>query len=103
MSGGENQRLKLVSALIKNVNIIGLDEPCQGLDDLAIKRFIEFIYKDIDKNKRTYIVAEHNPLFLKYTSYIVELSRISDKTVILYNGVTKGIYDCADSKIAKWL
>ncbi|WP_270524168.1 ATP-binding cassette domain-containing protein [Veillonella atypica] len=103
LSGGENQRLKLVSALIKNVNIIGLDEPCQGLDDLAIKRFIEFIYKDIDKNKRTYIVAEHNPLFLKYTSYIVELSRISDKTVILYNGVTKGIYDCADSKIAKWL
>ena len=103
MSGGENQRLKLVSALIKNINIVGLDEPCQGLDDLAIKRFIEFIYKDIDKYKRTYIVAEHNPLFLKYTSYIVELSRISDKTVLLYNGDTKGIYDCIDSKMAKWL
>ena len=103
LSGGENQRLKLVSALTKNINIIGLDEPCQGLDNLAIKRFIEFIYKDIDKHKRTYIVAEHNPLFLKYTSYIVELSRISDKTIISYNGETKGIYDCADSRMAKWL
>ncbi len=103
LSGGENQRLKLVSALTKNINIIGLDEPCQGLDNLAIKRFIEFIYKDIDKHKRTYIVAEHNPLFLKYTSYIVELSRISDKTIISYSGETKGIYDCADSRMAKWL
>lgn len=103
LSGGENQRLKLVSALTKNINIIGLDEPCQGLDNLAIKRFIKFIYKDIDKHKRTYIVAEHNPLFLKYTSYIVELSRISDKTIISYNGETKGIYDCADSRMAKWL
>lgn len=103
LSGGENQRVKLVSALLKNVKIIGLDEPCQGLDNYAIKKFIEFIYADIDICNRTYIVAEHNPLFLKYTSYLVELSRESGKTTILYNGVTNGVFSCNQSQIAQWL
>ncbi len=89
--------------MLKNVKIIGLDEPCQGLDNYAIKKFIEFIYADIDIRKRTYIVAEHNPLFLKYTSYLVELSRESGKTIILYNGVTNGVFSCNHSQIAQWL
>lgn len=103
LSGGENQRLKLATALLKNTQNIGLDEPCQGLDDLAIKKFIEFIYSDIATHKRTYIVAEHNPLFLKYTSYIIELNRMSEKTIILFDGRTQDICTCKESKIAKWL
>ena len=103
LSGGENQRIKLMKALWKKINFIGLDEPCQGLDEKSIKKFLEFIYNDISINGRTYIVAEHNITFLKYSSYLIELVRNCGYTTIIYNGRTDKINECKDSAIAKWL
>ena len=103
LSGGENQRIKLIKALWKKTGFIGLDEPCQGLDKKSIKKFLEFIYNDISMNGRTYIVAEHNIIFLKYSSYLIELVRNSDSTEIVYNGRTDKIKECNVSAIAKWL
>ncbi|WP_127147807.1 ATP-binding cassette domain-containing protein [Veillonella sp. VA139] len=103
LSGGENQRIKLIKALWKKTGFIGLDEPCQGLDEKLIKKFLEFIYNDILMNGRTYIVAEHNIIFLKYSSYLIELVRNSDSTEIVYNGHTDKIKECNVSAIAKWL
>lgn len=103
LSGGENQRIKLIKALWKKTGFIGLDEPCQGLDEKSIKKFLEFMYNDISINGRTYIVAEHNIIFLKYSSYLIELVRNSDSTEIVYNGRTDKIKECNVSAIAKWL
>lgn len=103
LSGGENQRVKMIKHLNLGYEVIGLDEPCQGLDEVSIKRFIQFIYQDIEVNKRTYIVAEHNPLFLQYTSYLIELNKSNDKRSIVYQGMTREIQYCKDSKISKWL
>lgn len=103
LSGGENQRIKLIKALWKKTGFIGLDEPCQGLDEKSIKKFLEFIYNDISINGRTYIVAEHNIIFLKYSSYLIELVRNSGSTEIVYNGRTDKIKECNASAIAKWL
>ncbi len=103
LSGGENQRIKLVKHLSRKYQCIGLDEPCQGLDLVSIKKFIEFIYNDIANNKRTYIVSEHNPLFLKYTSYLIELDKLGEQCIIVYEGATNNITKCNDSKISRWL
>lgn len=103
LSGGENQRIKLIKAIWKKTGFIGLDEPCQGLDEKSIKKFLEFMYNDISINGRTYIVAEHNIIFLKYSSYLIELVRNNDSTEIVYNGRTDKIKECNASAIAKWL
>lgn len=103
LSGGENQRIKLIKALWGKTSFIGLDEPCQGLDEKSIKKFLEFIYTDISINGRTYIVAEHNIMFLKYSSYLIELVRNSGYTEIIYNGRTDKVKECNFSAIAKWL
>ena len=103
LSGGENQRIKLIKALWKKTGFIGLDEPCQGLDEKSIKKFLEYIYNDISINGRTYIVAEHNIIFLKYSSYLIELARNNGYTEIIYNGRTDKIKECNVSAIAKWL
>ena len=103
LSGGENQRIKLIKALWKKTGFVGLDEPCQGLDEKSIKKFLEFMYNDISINGRTYIVAEHNIIFLKYSSYLIELIRKRDSTEIVYNGRTDKIKECNVSAIAKWL
>lgn len=50
LSGGENQRLKLFSALNDKKNeIYGLDEPTSGLDDLDIYNILDLLYEFIEK------------------------------------------------------
>lgn len=104
LSGGENQRLKLSEAMKSNRStIIALDEPTKGLGEKDIKKLVSMIYTDIKDNKKTYIVSEHNPLFLSYCSYITELDRQGMITKIIYQGEKDNIYKSKESKMKKWI
>lgn len=104
LSGGENQRLKLCLALIEKRNkIIGLDEPTKGLSERAVKCLIDILYEDIANNQRTYIIAEHNPIFLSNCTFINELSNISNQVKVICSGTADSIKNNYASLIKKWL
>lgn len=87
LSGGENQRVKLALALAdKKHLIIGLDEPTKGLDDKEAARLISLLYEQVENMGRTFVVSEHNSLFLSHCSYLVELRRTGSKTRISVQG-----------------
>lgn len=104
LSGGENQRIKLAEALNENkYAFIGLDEPTKGLGKREIKRLLGLIYEEISENKKTFIVAEHDPIFLNFCSYFVELKRKDKSTTIAFQGSRDLLFKDKKNDIRNWL
>lgn len=104
LSGGENQRIKLAEALNESkYAFIGLDEPAKGLGKREIKKLLGLIYEQISKNKKTFIVAEHDPMFLDFCSYFVELKRKGKSTTILFQGNREQLFKDKKNDISNWL
>ncbi len=106
LSGGEAQRVKLLRFLVNSstVNVFGLDEPFQGLNDKEISMIIDFLYGLVEKGKTIYI-AEHNLYALKLSSYIIEFGKYSGKKggEIIYFGTLVDIKDSSTSIIKEYL
>jgi hypothetical protein len=49
-------------------------------------RLLTLIYNQISKNKKTFIIAEHDTMFLNYCSYFAELRRKGRSTSIVFQG-----------------
>ena len=104
LSGGENQRIKLAEALSDNrYAIIGLDEPAKGLGRRETIRLLGLIYHQIEKNKKTFIIAEHNPAFLNYCSYFAELRREGRTSSIVFQGTREQLFRDRKNDIQNWL
>lgn len=104
ISGGEQQRLKLFKALFDKKNkIFGLDEPTKGLNNSDTLKIISLLYKQIQKENKTFIVAEHNPLFLSYCSEMIELKRDANVVKVIFNAKTNKIKNCKESQIANFI
>lgn len=104
LSGGENQRIKLVMALTKKEGmIIGLDEPVKGLSPKEIGSIIELLYSQIRNGGKTFVVSEHNTQFIDAASYICELVNHGSYTEVVYSDERSGIGKCKKSIIKKWL
>ncbi len=58
-SHGMQRWILLARALVKNPPLIILDEPCQGLDDVLCKRFIDFIDGYCKDSERTLLYVTH--------------------------------------------
>lgn len=104
LSGGENQRIKL-SLAMKNSSykIFGLDEPSKGLNERDIKKLVSVIYKNIEGKNKTYIISDHNPTFLKYCSYLVELKKIEGYTEVIFDDKLELIHNCKFSLIKEYI
>ncbi len=59
LSHGMQRWVLLARALVKNPPLIILDEPCQGLDDVLCKRFIDFIDGYCKDAERTLLYVTH--------------------------------------------
>lgn len=66
VSGGEMQRITLMTLLSRKGNLILLDEPTVNLDRNLRKNFVEFLNKEIlcDKSK-TFLMVSHDLDFIK--------------------------------------
>ncbi len=76
LSGGEAQRIKLASFLVKGNTkdkaLFIFDEPTTGLHFHDIKKLLASFYALLDKG-HTVIVVEHNLDLIKCADYIVDL------------------------------
>lgn len=76
LSGGEKQKLALARALIRDPQILFLDEPCANLDGHAIRE-IEAILHDIRAAGTRIVMSTHD---------IGQARRLADDVLFLYRG-----------------
>lgn len=84
LSGGQRQRLSIARALIKNPQILILDEPTSNLDEHTTKEIIESL-QSLKKNKDiTILMISHDPFDLEidYSSLTVKNKKIYNNNAI---------------------
>ena len=72
MSGGEQQRVAIVRALINDPKIIIADEPTGNLDKRN-EQFIFKLFKKLSHDGKCVIVVTHNNTIKKYCDVLIEL------------------------------
>jgi ABC-2 type transport system ATP-binding protein len=76
LSKGNLQRLGLAQALLRDEEILVLDEPTHGLDPVWTQRF-RGIVDELRRSDRTILIASHN---------LDELQRLADRVAIIDHG-----------------
>jgi ABC-2 type transport system ATP-binding protein len=76
LSKGNLQRLGLAQALLRDEQILVLDEPSHGLDPLWTQRFRDIV-DELRRPDRTILIASHN---------LDELQRLADRVAIIDRG-----------------
>jgi len=66
LSGGEQQRVAIVRALVHNPDLIICDEPTSSLDHKSGQMVMELLQKMKEKMKKTMIVVTHDNRIYKY-------------------------------------
>lgn len=82
LSGGQQKLLELASALMKDPDVILLDEPMGGVNPTLINTIIELIL-ELNRSGRTFVVIEHN------MEVIMEIARrlyVLDHGVLIAEG-----------------
>lgn len=70
VSGGEKQRIALISCLLLNRKILLLDEPTSALDSLSKQKVMDFLFGQEDL---TLISASHDPEWVERCTNVVKL------------------------------
>jgi ABC-2 type transport system ATP-binding protein len=76
LSKGNLQRLGLAQALLRDEQILVLDEPTHGMDPVWTQRFRDIV-EELRRPERTILIASHN---------LDELQRLADRVAIIDRG-----------------
>ena len=98
LSGGEQKMLAIGRALMKNPDIMLLDEPAEGLAPLVVKNLIEVIKRIRDEGV-TILLADQN---LKFCKAVADRGYILEKGVIQYDGTMSQIWE-NEEVVSKYL
>jgi len=88
LSGGEQKMLAIGRALMKNPELLLLDEPSEGLAPLVVRNLVEVI-GEIQKSGVTILVADQN---IKFCRKVAGRGYIMEKGVIQYQGNLEDIW-----------
>jgi len=88
LSGGEQKMLAVGRALMKNPDLLLLDEPSEGLAPLIVQNLAEVIAR-IQNEGVTILLADQNLKFCRKTS---DRGYILEKGMIQYQGVMEEIW-----------
>ena len=108
LSGGEAQRIKLASFLLKGASkektIFIFDEPTTGLHFHDIQKLLASFYALLN-NGHTLIVVEHNLDLIKCADYIIDLGPEGGKNggYIVAQGTPEEVANIPESFTAKYL
>lgn len=61
LSGGEQQRVSIARALVKNSNVMFCDEPTGALDEKTGKKILQCLVDANNKYNTTLVIVTHNP------------------------------------------
>jgi len=73
MSGGEQQRVSIARALVKNAEIILCDEPTGALDDKTGRKILELLQDIVRKQGQTMIIVTHTTPIAGMANRIIRL------------------------------
>lgn len=73
LSGGEQQRVAIIRAMIRKPCVILCDEPTASIDSVNTINFMENLKVLNKKNKSTVIIATHDEKVMKYAENIVNM------------------------------
>ncbi|MCF6182237.1 excinuclease ABC subunit UvrA [Lutibacter sp.] len=108
LSGGEAQRLKLASFLVKgnrqSKSLFIFDEPTTGLHFHDINKLIKS-FNALIKNGHSIIVIEHNIELIKCADYIIDLGKEGGKKggSLIFEGTPEDLIHCKNSYTAPFL
>jgi branched-chain amino acid transport system ATP-binding protein len=92
MSGGEQQMLAVARALARDVKLLLLDEPYEGLAPVIVRE-IEKILEEIKELGFTTIIVEQNAIAALHLS---DRALILDMGEIVFDGTAKDVIDNAE-------
>ena len=76
LSGGQQQRVLIARALMGNPDIIILDEPSTGVDEINQKEIYSILRKLNKENNKTIISIEHNiNIALENSTHILRIHK----------------------------
>ena len=78
LSQGEKQRVLIGRALMADLKLLILDEPCVGLDPVARERFLEFIER--------YMSKKSSPPVILVTHHVEEITHSFSHVLVLKDG-----------------
>lgn len=107
LSGGEAQRVKLATEIIKSASgkkLYVFDEPTTGLHFYDIQVLMN-LFGDLLKNGNTILAIEHNPEFIGNAHRIIDLGPGSAENggEIVFEGSVEKLRLCQDSLTSKFL
>ena len=73
LSGGEQQRIAIARALVKEPKVILADEPTGNLDSVTGQKIIDLMVKIAKSQGTTFIIVTHNDSFTKSADNIIYL------------------------------
>jgi len=83
LSGGQQQRLAIASALVREPEVVILDEPLSNLDPVGIKEITHLIESLVKEKKSSIIMTAHD---FSAFSYMFQRVIIIDKGTIIKDG-----------------
>ena len=92
LSGGEQKMLAIGRALMKNPDLVLLDEPIEGLAPLVVRDLVGVI-REIQKAEVTILLADQN---LKFCRKVAGRGYIIEKGLIQYQGEMESIWQNED-------
>jgi len=83
LSGGEQHKVSIARALIKNPKVLFLDEPTISLDNISSKKILSLLLSINEKYKTTIILVTHDKRIKDVADKVIELKdgKIVSKTI----------------------
>jgi excinuclease ABC subunit A len=106
LSDGELQLLQIASFMHSSLTFVTyiLDEPTQGLTPKELPKLL-WLLEQLKNNGNSVLIVEHNPFFLNFVDYIIELGPGAGEKggTVIHSGSLEKLLQNPDSTTAVWL